>query len=54
MLAIADQVTRQSDNADKIVIYYNEFKSAISSVIRRMELMPRKRFLDTMKFAKLY
>lgn len=36
------------------MIYYNEFKSAISYVIRRMELMPRKRFLDTMKFARLY
>jgi len=54
VMAIADQVTRQSDGADKIIIYYNEFKSAISSIIRKMELMPRKRFLDTMKFARLY
>ncbi len=54
VMAIADQISRQSENSDRIVIYYNEFKSAISSIIRRMELMPRKRFLDTMKFARLY
>lgn len=54
IMAIADQIQRQSDGYDKIVVYYNEFKSAISQVIRRMELMPRKRFLDTMKFARLY
>jgi F0F1-type ATP synthase gamma subunit len=45
---------RQADGYDKIIIYYNEFKSAISYIIRRMELMPRKRFLETMKFARLY
>ena len=44
----------QSDGYDRIVIYYNEFKSAISQIIRRMELLPRKRFLETMKFARLY
>ena len=54
IMGISDQVQRQSDGYDKIVIYYNEFKSAISQVIRRMELMPRKRFLDAMKFSRLY
>lgn len=54
VMAIADQVQRDSEGYDKIVIYYNEFKSAISQVIRRMELMPRKRFLDVMKFSRLY
>lgn len=54
IMAISDQIARQSDGYDRIVIYYNEFKSAISQVIRRMELMPRKRFLDTMKFSRLY
>lgn len=54
IMAIADQIQRDSESYDKIVIYYNEFKTAISQVIRRMELMPRKRFLDTMKFARLY
>jgi F-type H+-transporting ATPase subunit gamma len=54
IMAISDQVARNSEGYDKIVVYYNEFKSAISQLIRRMELMPRKRFLDTMKFARLY
>ena len=35
-------------------MFYNEYKSAIATVIRQMELMPRTRFLDTLKFAKLY
>ena len=42
------------EDSDKIVIYYNEFKSVINQVIRRMELLPRKQFLETMKFARLY
>lgn len=54
VMAIADQITRTGDSSDKIVIYYNEFKTAISSIIKRMELMPKKRFLETMKFARLY
>lgn len=53
-MALATQIVQQSEGFDKIVIYYNEFKSAISQVIRRMELMPRKKFLETMKFARLY
>jgi len=43
-----------SNDADKITVIYNEFKSAISYVIRHMELMPKKRFLENMQFAKLY
>jgi len=54
VMAIADQVAKQSENSDKIVVYYNEFRSAISYEIRRMELMTRKRFLETMKFQRLY
>ena len=54
IMGIADQIQRQSEGYDKIVVYYNEFKSAISQVIRRMELLPRKRFLETMKFSRLY
>lgn len=42
------------EQSEKIVIFYNEFKSAISTIIRQMELLPRKRFLETLKFAKLY
>ena len=53
-MAISELVSKQSENSDKIVVYFNEFKSVISSVIRRMELLPRKQFLDTMKFQRLY
>jgi len=54
VMAISEHIVQQADSADKIVIFYNEFKSAISTVINRMELLPRQRFLDTMKYCKLY
>jgi len=54
VMAIAEHIVTHADGKDKIVVYYNEFKSAISSIIRQMELMPRQRFLDTMRFGKLY
>ena len=54
VMALSEQIVKQAEGYDKVVIYYNEFKSAISQVIRRMELMPRKKFLETMKFARLY
>jgi F-type H+-transporting ATPase subunit gamma len=54
VMAIAEHIVAHGDGKDKIVVYYNEFKSAISSIIRQMELMPRQRFLDTMRFGKLY
>ena len=54
VMAVSEQVARQSEQSDKIIVYYNEFKSVIVSQIRRLELMPRKKFLDVMKFARLY
>ena len=36
------------------IVFYNEFVSAISTIIRQMELMPRHRFLQTMSFCRLY
>jgi len=53
-MAMAQYITNQSKDADKIVVVYNEFKSAISYVARHMELLPQRRFLEAMKFAKLY
>ena len=53
-MAISQQISSSSEGSDRIIIYYNEFKTAISSVIKRMELMPKKKFLETMKFQKLY
>ena len=36
------------------MIVYNEFKSAISTIIRHVELLPRKIFLEQMALGKLY
>ncbi len=54
VMAISEHLINQSEGKDKIVIFYNEFKSAICSIIRQMELMPRGRFLETLRFGKLY
>jgi F-type H+-transporting ATPase subunit gamma len=54
VMAMAVNISQYSQDADKIIVIYNEFKSAIAYVIRHMELMPRKRFLESMNFAKLY
>ena len=53
-MAMAVHITNLSQDSDKIVVIYNEFKSAISYVQRHMELMPKKRFLEAMQYAKLY
>jgi len=52
--AISQQISSQAADYDKIVVYYNEFKSAIVSFIRALELHPRHKFDEYMKFMKLY
>lgn len=54
VMAVSEHVIAAAEKSDRIVVYYNEFVSAISSIIRQMELMPRGRFLETMSYAKLY
>ena len=54
VMAMSTHISEMSQDSDKIVVVYNEFKSAISSVVRYMELMPKKRFLESMQYAKLY
>jgi F-type H+-transporting ATPase subunit gamma len=54
VMAMAVHISQLSNDADKITVVHNEFKSAISYVPRQMDLMPRKRFLESMQFAKLY
>ncbi len=54
VMAVSEIVNQQSQGYDKITVVYNEFVSAIASVIRKVEIMPRKRFLETMKFGHLY
>jgi len=54
VMAVADQIKASSDKHDKILIIYNEFKSAISTIVRKMELIPKKRFTETFRYQKLY
>lgn len=54
VMALSEHIIQQAEGCDKISVLYNEYKSAISTIIRKLELMPRKRFLDTLKFGKLY
>lgn len=54
VMALAEHIMQQAEGCDKISVIYNEYKSAISTIIRKIELMPRKRFLDTVKYGKLY
>jgi F-type H+-transporting ATPase subunit gamma len=53
-MAMAVHIANLSAESDKIVVVYNLFRSAISYNTRHMELMPRKRFLESMQFSKLY
>ena len=54
VMAVGEHITAQSADSDKIVVFYNEFKYAIASTIRSVELIPRHRFIETVKFGKLY
>ena len=54
IMAVADTIGTNGENYDKIVIFYNEFKSALVQEVRKMELIPRKKFLETMKYGHLY
>ena len=53
-MAMAEHIISWAEGSDKIVVFYNEYKSAISTIIRHMELMPRSRFLEQMKYGRLY
>ena len=54
VMALSEHIIQMGEQSDVIKIFYNEYKSAIKTIIRQMELMPRKRFLDTMKYGRLY
>ena len=53
-MSMAVHVSALAYNSDKIVVVYNEFRSAIAYDTRQIELMPKKKFLESMAFAKLY
>jgi F-type H+-transporting ATPase subunit gamma len=48
--AIANRVANRALEMDRILVLYNEFKSAISSNLRQLEIMPRKVFLKHFKY----
>lgn len=54
IMSMAVLISAQADEKDRILIIYNEFKSAITYITKQMELMPKKRFLESMQFARLY
>ena len=54
VMALSEHIIQTGDSFDSIKIVYNEYKSAIKTIIRHMELMPRARFLETMKYGRLY
>lgn len=54
VMALAEHIIQAGEQSDKITVFYNEYKSAIATIIRQLSLLPRQRFLDTMKFGKLY
>jgi len=54
VMALGEHVIQAGESSDKIVVFYNEYVSAIATNIRHVELLPRQRFLDTLKFGKLY
>ena len=54
VMSMAVHISALAYNSDKIIIIYNEFKSAIAYETRQVELMPKKKFLESMQFAKLY
>jgi len=52
--SIANDISIMADDYDKIVLVYNRYISAITSIITKTELMPRKKFLDLYFYNKLY
>ena len=54
VMALSEHIIQAGEQYDVIKVFYNEFKSAIKTIIRQMELMPRRRFMETMKYGRLY
>ena len=54
VMSMAVHVSAISQDTDKITVIYNEFKSAIAYETRTLDLMTQRRFLESMKYSKLY
>ena len=48
--SIAHQISSASEDCERIVVVYNEFVSAIASVIKKLELNPKKQFDNQFKY----
>ena len=53
-MALSQKIIKLSDDKDKVVIFYNRFKSAIANELLKKELMSKKKFLANIKNMKLY
>lgn len=52
--SIAHDIITKSEGYDNIVLVYNSYKSAISSVITKTELITRDRFVSYLMYGKAY
>lgn len=52
--SIAHDIVTFSEGFDKIVLVFNVYKSAISTILTKTELLTRSKFLDSMSFSKAY
>jgi len=52
--AISNQINSTAVGFDKVIIYYNEFKSAIQTIVRSLEILPREKFIEHLNHNKLY
>lgn len=52
--SIAHDIVAKSEGMDKIVLVYNYYKSAISYLITKTEIIPRERFIGYIMYGKSY
>ncbi len=48
--SVSQCLIRASEDCDNIQIIYNQFKTVMNSVVSKVDVMPRKVFLNTFKF----
>jgi len=52
--SVAHHISAAAEDCESIVVVYNEFKSAIQSYIKRLELLPKKQFNLQFKYVTKY
>ena len=48
--SVSQCLMRAAEDCDNIQIVYNQFKTVMSSVVAKVDVMPRKVFMDTFKY----